>query len=133
MQSTPVTQRIYGELRVEIHPDDAALGAAAARDAAAAIRLAVSEGGEARVILATGNSQLAFLSALAATPDVPWRQVDLFHMDEYVGLDGDHPASFRRFLRERIVERVLGRRADARHQPDDPHAAGRHAGAGRGA
>ena len=106
MQSDPVTHRTYGELRVEIHPDEASLGVAAARDAAVAIRLAVSAGGGARVILATGNSQLAFLSALAATPDVPWRQVELFHMDEYVGLGGDHPASFRRFLRERIVERV---------------------------
>jgi glucosamine-6-phosphate deaminase len=109
VQSTPVTHRNYGDLRVETHPDGSALGAAAARDAAVAIRAAVTAHGEARVILATGNSQLAFLSALAATPDLPWPRIELFHMDEYVGLDGDHPASFRRFLRERIVERVAPR------------------------
>jgi len=99
----------YGDLSVEIHPDDASLGAAAAHAAAAAIRAAVAEHGDAHVILATGNSQLAFLAALAATPGLPWSAVELFHMDEYVGIAGDHPASFRRFLRERIVDRVAPR------------------------
>jgi glucosamine-6-phosphate deaminase len=109
MRPAPTDRRTYGELSVEIYPDDGALGAAAARDAAAIIRDAVAARGEAHVILATGNSQLAFLAALAAAPDVPWSRVELYHMDEYVGLDGDHPASFRRFLRERIVERVAPR------------------------
>lgn len=121
MPTTPVTHRTFGDLRVEIHPDEGALGAAAARDAAAAIRAAVAARGEARVILATGNSQLAFLEALAATPDLPWAQVELFHMDEYVGLDGDHPASFRRFLRERIVG-LVGPRAFHEIRGDVPAA-----------
>ncbi len=96
----------FDALTARVYPDAEALGAAAAADAAAAIRAAVAERGEAHVILATGTSQLAFLEALAKLPDLPWSDVELFHMDEYVGLDGDHPASFRRFLRERIVDRV---------------------------
>jgi len=96
----------FDALAVEVHADADALGAAAAASAAEAIRAAVAARGEAHVILATGNSQLAFLRALADAPDVPWASVELYHMDEYVGLGADHPASFRRFLRRRIVDRV---------------------------
>src|SRR5207244_199518 len=55
--------------------------------------------------LATGNSQLDFLAALS-TEDVDWSRVTCFHMDEYVGMAADHPASFRRYLRERVDERM---------------------------
>lgn len=79
------------------------LGAAAARDAAALIRAAVAARGRARIIAATGASQFEFLEALTALPDMPWAQVEMFHLDEYVGLSADHPASFRRYLRERLV------------------------------
>ena len=96
-------------LPVRVYADPQVLGAAAATDAATAIRAAVAERGEAHVILATGTSQVAFLEALAALPDLPWTKVELYHMDEYVGLAGDHPASFRRFLHDRIVDRVAPR------------------------
>jgi len=99
----------FGDLDVMTFADATALGSAAARDAADAIRRAVTAHGDARVILATGNSQRAFLDALARAPGVPWPAVELFHMDEYVGLEGDHPASFRRFLRERLVDAVRPR------------------------
>jgi glucosamine-6-phosphate deaminase len=82
------------------------LGRAAAERAASAIGEAIARGGEARVIAATGASQFEFLEALTATPGVEWGRVDLFHLDEYVGVSDTHPASFRRYLRERIVERV---------------------------
>jgi glucosamine-6-phosphate deaminase len=82
------------------------LGQAAAARAAAAIEEAIARSGEARVIAATGASQFAFLDALTALPGVDWGRVDLFHLDEYVGVSDTHPASFRRYLRERIVERV---------------------------
>ena len=61
------------------------------------------------MIAATGASQFEFLAALTATPGVDWGRVDMFHLDEYVGLPDSHPASFRRYLRERIVERVRPR------------------------
>ena len=109
----------FDALTARVYADAKTLGAAAAVDAAAAIRAAVAERGEARVILATGTSQLAFLEALATLPDLPWPQVELFHMDEYVGLTGDHPASFRRFLRERIVD-LVGPRAFHEIRGDAP-------------
>ena len=82
------------------------LGRAAAERAAAAIGEAIARAGEARVIAATGASQFEFLDALTATPGVEWGRVEMFHLDEYVGVSDTHPASFRRYLRERIVERV---------------------------
>jgi glucosamine-6-phosphate deaminase len=82
------------------------LGRATAERAAAAIAEAIVRAGEARVIAATGASQFEFLDALTATPGVDWGRVEMFHLDEYVGVPDTHPASFRRYLRERIVERV---------------------------
>ena len=82
------------------------LGRAAAERAKAAIGEAIARSGEARVIAATGASQFEFLDALTATPGIDWARVEMFHLDEYVGLPDTHPASFRRYLRERIVERV---------------------------
>ena len=58
--------------------------------------------GSAAVILATGNSQIQFLKKLVAMPGIDWSHVTLFHMDEYLGMDAEHKASFRRYLRERV-------------------------------
>jgi len=78
---------------------------AAADRAAGILRTAVAERGVANAMFATGNSQIGFLHELvAATPDVPWGDVIVFHMDEYLGIGPDHPASFQRWIRERIVE-----------------------------
>ncbi|HSD66808.1 MAG TPA: glucosamine-6-phosphate deaminase [Vicinamibacteria bacterium] len=85
------------------------LGQAAAERAAAAIGEAIARAGEARLIAATGASQFEFLDALTAAPGIDWGRVEMFHLDEYVGLPDTHPASFRRYLRERIVERVRPR------------------------
>jgi glucosamine-6-phosphate deaminase len=91
---------------VRILETKAELGQAAAERAAAAIGEAIARQGRARVIAATGASQFEFLDALTAMRDVDWPRVEMFHLDEYVGLPETHPASFRRYLRERIVERV---------------------------
>jgi glucosamine-6-phosphate deaminase len=82
-----------------------ALARAAADDAVAAIAAAVADRGTAHVMLATGNSQLAFLDELV-TRDVDWSSVIAFHMDEYVGLSPSHPASFERYMCERVAARV---------------------------
>ena len=79
---------------------------AAAARAASALRAAIAEKGEARAIAATGASQFEFLDALTTAGGVDWGRVEMFHLDEYVGLPDTHPASFRRYLRERIVQRV---------------------------
>src|SRR6266567_1387688 len=65
--------------------------------------------GSAAVILATGNSQIEFLEALIAMGGVDWSKITLFHMDEYLGIEANHPASFRRYLRERVESRVRPR------------------------
>lgn len=90
---------------LRVHPDAEQLGMAAGRQAAALLRQAVQTRGTARLLLATGASQVATLATLVAE-SVPWDRVAAFHLDEYVGLGPDHPASFRRYLRERFSERV---------------------------
>lgn len=82
------------------------LGAAAAEQAADAIGDAMEARGVAHVMFASGNSQLAFLDALTSRRRLGWDRLVGFHMDEYVGIGADHPASFRRYMREHILDRV---------------------------
>jgi glucosamine-6-phosphate deaminase len=90
-----------------VHVDDLdEMARDAAVEAADALRSAVAARGEANIMLATGNSQLAFLVALIAIPDVQWDRVRAFHMDEYVGLAPTHSASFQRYMRERVAARL---------------------------
>ena len=84
------------------------MGAEAARHAAQGIRQALAAQGEANIILATGASQFEMLEHLVRSPDVDWSKVTMFHLDEYVGMDKDHPASFVRYLQERFVDQVPG-------------------------
>lgn len=93
-------------LEVRIYPDQPAMAAAAAHVAAAFLREALTRHGEARAILASATSQIQFLAALTAAPDLDWSRVTLFHMDEYLGIRPDHPASFRRFLREHVAAKI---------------------------
>jgi glucosamine-6-phosphate deaminase len=104
--SATTREAVVGQLRVRLAPDAHALGATAARHAAAALRDAIATRGRAHAMFATGNSQFEFLDALVTEPSVDWTRVVGFHMDEYVGIGADHPASFRRYLRERLVSRV---------------------------
>ncbi len=97
---------LFDQLAVEIYPDTSAMGYAAAQAAAQVIREAVSARGVANVILATGNSQLAFLESLRVLPDIPWQAVNAFHMDEYVHLPPGHPAGFPLTLRRNIIDHV---------------------------
>jgi len=92
-------------MQIKIFTTKAELGQAAARDAAAIINQAIAERNAAYVIAATGASQFEFLDALMLAP-IDWTKVTFFHLDEYVGLPESHPASFRRYLNERIVNRV---------------------------
>jgi glucosamine-6-phosphate deaminase len=90
-----------------VHVDDIDVMARdAAVDAAEALRAAIAARGEANVMLATGNSQLAFLVELVQMPDIAWDRVRAFHMDEYVGLAPTHSASFQRYMWERVAARL---------------------------
>jgi glucosamine-6-phosphate deaminase len=88
---------------IRVFDDDNSLAEWAAAQAAAAIRSAIALRGCARIVAATGASQFAFLEALTATPGVDWKRVELFHLDEYIGLPMNHPASFCKYLQERLI------------------------------
>ena len=91
---------------VKVFADKVSLGNSAAAQAAAAICSAIAQRGKARVVAASAASQLEFLAALTATPDIPWAQVELFHLDEYIGLPMNHPASFCKFLQEHLIAKT---------------------------
>jgi glucosamine-6-phosphate deaminase len=88
---------------LKVFADKVSLGKAAADQAAAVIREAIRERGRARIVAASAASQFEFLAALTLVRDVSWREVELFHLDEYIGLPMTHPASFCRFLEERLI------------------------------
>ena len=107
---------------LRIFDDKLSLANAAADRAAFALQQALIERGHARIIAATGASQFEFLEALTDRRDIDWPSVEMFHLDEYIGLPADHPASFRRFLRERLVEKTGITKAHFLNVESDPTA-----------
>jgi glucosamine-6-phosphate deaminase len=93
---------------VRMMPDKQAIGTVAAEYGAAAIRQALADHGEATIVVATGASQFDTLAALTAAEGIDWSKVTAFHLDEYVGLSQAHPASFRKYLRDRFVAPLGG-------------------------
>jgi glucosamine-6-phosphate deaminase len=93
-------------MTVRIFKDKRSLSQAAAEQAAAAIRRAVADRGRARIVVATGTSQLDFLDALTRAEGIDWKRVEMFHLDEYVGLPITHPASFRKYLLEKLIRKA---------------------------
>lgn len=91
---------------VKILRDKQEVGAAAARHAAGSLRRNLSKHGVARLIAATGASQFEFLEGLTSAPGIDWQRVELFHLDEYVGLPITHAASFRKYLLERLIRKT---------------------------
>ncbi|HZU14723.1 MAG TPA: glucosamine-6-phosphate deaminase [Chloroflexota bacterium] len=81
-------------------------GPTMAEDVASYLHGVLERQDEARIVVATGASQFEFLDRLCRAPGIDWGRITMFHLDEYVGLPVDHPASFRRYLRERLIERV---------------------------
>jgi len=81
-------------------------GTAAAEKAAEILRKAIAARGQASFVAATGASQFEFLKALTKQTSIDWPRTTLYHLDEYIGLPADHPASFRRYLRERLIDLV---------------------------
>jgi glucosamine-6-phosphate deaminase len=104
--SNAVREFDVDHLSVRVFGSEAALVEHAAGLAGEALANAVSARGAAAAVLATGNSQLKFLDALIVGGAVDWSRVTLFHMDEYLGIGRDHPASFCRYMRERVEARV---------------------------
>jgi glucosamine-6-phosphate deaminase len=92
-------------MRIEVYQSTERMAEAAAKLAGEVIREAGRRQKEITIVAATGNSQLQFLEELAAYPDLDWQRTVFFHLDEYVGLPSSHPASFRKYLKERIEQK----------------------------
>lgn len=93
-------------MNIQIFDSKKELGKQSATDAAEKVRSAIKEKGEANIILATGVSQFETLGNLVEERDINWSKVTMFHLDEYVGLPESHPASFRKYLKERFEFKV---------------------------
>jgi glucosamine-6-phosphate deaminase len=100
----------------------------AAEEAATILREAIREKGKARIIAATGAAQFAFLEVLTGLPDIDWQNVEMFHLDEYIGIPESHPASFCRFLKERLIQKTGITQHHLLHGDLDPVAVIRDAG-----
>ena len=94
----------------------------AAEEAASILREAIQKNGKARIIAATGAAQFAFLEVLTRLPDIDWQQVEMFHLDEYIGIPETHPASFCRFLKERLIQKTGITKHHLLHGDVDPAA-----------
>ncbi|AXE18570.1 glucosamine-6-phosphate deaminase [Runella rosea] len=93
-------------MNIHISKNPADLGEISGQKAAESIRNAIAEKGFANVILATGASQFGTLQTLIDNKDIDWSKVTMFHLDEYIGLPLSHPASFRKYLKERFLDQV---------------------------
>lgn len=94
-------------MKVVTCDDEKAMGRRAAQHGAEAIKRAIADRGRASIVVATGSSQFEVLAALVGEPEIDWARVAGFHLDEYLGLPATHPASFRRYLKERFVDQVV--------------------------
>src|SRR5271170_7209293 len=104
--ATPTKTFKADALSVRVYASQGDLSQDVARITQAYLREMLAAKGSAAAILATGNSQIKFLEELVRLGGVDWSKITLFHMDEYLGIDGDHKASFRRYMRERVESRV---------------------------
>jgi glucosamine-6-phosphate deaminase len=92
-------------MKIHILENSAELGKVAAAYSAEIINEAIGRKGKARIVLSTGASQFDTIKALIET-DIDWSKVEMFHLDEYIGLPETHPASFRKYLKERFLSKV---------------------------
>lgn len=115
-------------MQIKVFEDKTSLGRAAAEKAATTIRDSIRERGQARIIAATGASQFEFLEALTQAPGIDWSLVEMFHLDEYVGLPATHPASFRKYLFERLINKTGIIRHHLLDPSRDPQAAAKLVG-----
>jgi glucosamine-6-phosphate deaminase len=93
-------------MNLEVLPDEKTLGRVAADKASSILLRVLNEQSAARMLAATGASQFEMLNHLTQIDGIDWSRVEVFHLDEYVGVDAHHPASFRRYLRDRLVKPV---------------------------
>ena len=115
-------------MTAKVYADKNSLARAAAERAARSLRYALGSQGKARIIAATGASQFEFLGALSSAPGIDWPQVEMFHLDEYIGLPITHPASFRKYLLERLIYKTGITRYHLLNADSDPQTVIREVG-----
>lgn len=93
-------------MNIEVSESSEETGEVAAKKAEELLKNAIAENGRATFIAATGASQFDFLETLAASQSVDWSKTTMFHLDEYIGISESHPASFRRYLKEKLIDKV---------------------------
>jgi len=104
--ASPIETKIVDRMAVRIFESNEMMGRAAANDLAMILTQILSKQDRAAVIFACANSQLTFLGALRTIKGIDWDKIVVFHMDEYLGMSDQHPASFARFIREKLVDAV---------------------------
>lgn len=102
----PIHEDKRDKLDIRVYNTETEMGAAAADFVSGQLQKVIAEKGGANLILATGTSQFSFLNALKNIGAVDWSRITVFHLDEYTVIDSSHPASFRRYLKERILDDV---------------------------
>ncbi len=93
-------------MRVTVLPNKLEVGEAAALHAARSLQHVLAHSESVRIIAATGASQMDFLESLTSTPGIDWQRVEMFHLDEYIGIPATHPASFCKYLMERFIQKT---------------------------
>lgn len=106
MKDADFRQMNVDRLRVKIYPDDVLMGEAAADYVEQVLVSVIDRKGKANIILATGASQFTFYKSLREKQSIMWSKVTVFHLDEYAGMSQKHPASFRKYLKERILNYI---------------------------
>ena len=93
-------------MQINVLENGVAVGEAAAKHAVESLQRVLSVSGTARIVAATGAAQFEFLKALTAAPGIDWQNVEMFHLDEYIGLPANHPASFCKYLMDRLISKT---------------------------
>jgi glucosamine-6-phosphate deaminase len=110
------------DVQVNVLPSKTEVASSAAKHAAKSLQRVLAKSEIARIIAATGASQIDFLQFLNAIPGIDWQRVEMFHLDEYIGLPVTHPASFRKYLMERLIRKTGIRKyhlLDGEQNPED--------------
>jgi glucosamine-6-phosphate deaminase len=105
-RATPLRTWKVDDLQVEVYRDESELVENLVDRTQAYLQDAIAEHGSAAAILASGGSQIKFLQGLTDRREIDWAKITLFHLDEYLGIGGNHPASFQTYMREAVTDKV---------------------------
>ncbi len=103
---TPLRTFSVDALQVEVYRQETDLVASLVHHTQSYLNAAIDRQGSAAAILASGASQVKFLKELTTVGEIDWGRMTLFHLDEYLGIEGTHPASFQLFMQQMVAQKV---------------------------